>query len=53
VASAVFDHLGQPVAAIGMTYRTEKIDTAKREILIEAVKDSASKLTARIGGHRP
>ena len=53
VASAVFDHLGQPVAAIGMTFRTEKIDDANRGILIEAVKDSASKLTSRIGGHRP
>jgi DNA-binding IclR family transcriptional regulator len=53
VASAVFDHLGQPVAAIGMTYRTEKIDALQREILIEVVKDSASKLTVRIGGLRP
>ena len=53
VASSVFDHLAQPVAAVGLTFRSEKIDQVNRQILIKAVQDSANKLTTRIGGRHP
>lgn len=53
VASPVFDHLGQPVAAVGLTFRSENISDANRQILIKAVQDSANKLTVGIGGHHP
>ncbi|MGB4324049.1 MAG: IclR family transcriptional regulator [Candidatus Nanopelagicales bacterium] len=53
VASTAFDHLGQPVAAIGLTYRDGTVNDREREELIATVRDSANALTQRIGGHRP
>lgn len=53
VACPVFDHLGQPVAAVGLTFRSEKIDQENRQILIKSVQDSANKLTVGIGGRHP
>lgn len=53
IAGAVFDHLSQPVAAIGITYRDDSRLPAHREFVVDVVQDSAHKLTQRIGGRNP
>jgi DNA-binding IclR family transcriptional regulator len=53
IACAVFDHLRQPVSAIGITYRNNTISDAGERIIIEVVQDSAHTLTQRIGGLNP
>lgn len=56
VASAVLDHLGQPIAAVGITFREESMEARYRakltEIVSEVVKDSANMLTQGIGGRQ-
>jgi DNA-binding IclR family transcriptional regulator len=53
VAGAVFDHLGEPVAAINLIFRDVTIDDSDQQTLIEAVQDSARELTKRLGGRLP
>jgi DNA-binding IclR family transcriptional regulator len=53
VAAAVFDHLGEPVAAINLVFRDVTIDDSDQQTLIEAVQDSARELTKRLGGRLP
>jgi len=53
VAAAVFDHLGEPVAAINLVYRDVTIDDSNQQTLIEAVQDSARELSKRLGGRLP
>jgi DNA-binding IclR family transcriptional regulator len=53
VAAAVFDHLGEPVAAINLVFRDTTIDRSAQQILIHAVQDSARELTRRLGGRFP
>lgn len=53
IACAVFDHLRQPVAAIGITYRDTIISDAREQVIIDVVQDSAHILTQRIGGLKP
>jgi DNA-binding IclR family transcriptional regulator len=53
VAAAVFDHLGEPVAAINLVYRDATIDDSNSQTLVEAVQDSARELTRRLGGRLP
>lgn len=53
VASPVFDHLGYPTAAFGLTFRQERVDSNSRQRLIASVQDSALALTHRIGGRNP
>lgn len=50
VAAAVFDHLGEPVAAINLVYRDATIDDSHSRTLSQAVQDSARELTKRLGG---
>ncbi len=53
VAAAVFDHLGEPVAAINIVFRDTTVDHCDQQALIEAVQDSARELTKRLGGRLP
>ena len=53
VAVAVFDHLGEPVAAINIVYRDSTINRSDQQVLLAAVKDSARELTRRLGGRLP
>ncbi len=53
IACAVFDHLSQPVAAIGITYRDASMSPPHEKSVIKVVQDSAHTLTQRIGGHNP
>jgi DNA-binding IclR family transcriptional regulator len=53
VASAVFDHLGEPTAAINLVYRDSTVEESKQATLITAVQDSARELTKRLGGRLP
>lgn len=53
VAAAVFDHLGEPVAAINLVFRSVTIDDSDQRTLVEAVQDSARELTKRLGGRLP
>ena len=53
VAAAVFDHLGEPVAAINLVFRDVTIDDSNQQTLIEAVQDSAQELTKGLGGRLP
>ena len=53
VAAAVFDHLGEPVAAINLVFRDTTIDVCNQQTLVAAVQDSARELTKRLGGRLP
>ncbi len=53
VAAAAFDHLGQPVAAIGVTFAADTHPPAERSELASAVRRAARRLTRRLSGHPP
>jgi DNA-binding IclR family transcriptional regulator len=53
VAAAIFDHLGEPIAAINLVFRDTTVDLPTHQILIEAVQGSARELTKRLGGRLP
>ena len=51
VAAVVLDHTGHPTAGMAVTYPTG--DPPDLPATIAATRRTASRLTARIGGHRP
>ena len=53
VAAPAFDHLGRPVAAIGVTFRSEGDSGEERAALAVAVRQSAAALTRRMSGRPP
>lgn len=50
VAVAAHDHAGRPAAAVAVTYRSDRIDDAGREVLVDAVRRTAGQLTRRLRG---
>lgn len=49
VARAVLDHTGHPVAGVAVTYRSDEVDPAERELLVTAVGRAAAAVSARLG----
>lgn len=52
VAVVVLDHNDYPVAAVAVTYRQEDVDSAARDRLVTAVRQTAQALEARLGHRR-
>ena len=53
VAAAAFDHLGRPVAAIGVTFPSHQRPPDERAAVAAVVRQAASRLTRRLSGHAP
>jgi DNA-binding IclR family transcriptional regulator len=53
VAAPAFDHLGRPIAAIGLTFPSSDRSRTDRAELAEDVRRSAATLTRRMSGHLP
>lgn len=51
IAVAAKNHLGMPVAAIALTFRSEDVDSALRSELAGALKIAGGELSKRLGGH--
>jgi DNA-binding IclR family transcriptional regulator len=51
IAVAAKNHLGMPVAAIALTFRSEDVDPALRSELAGALKIAGGELSKRLGGH--
>lgn len=49
VGVPVVDRTGYPVAGVSITYDTERVDAAKRSLLVSEVKRAAATLTRRLG----
>lgn len=49
VAKAVLDHTGHPVAGVAITFRSDEVDRAERDRLVQAVARAAETLSARLG----
>ena len=49
VAAAAVDHSGRPVASIGLTFRSERVDEATRVDLARATRRTARELSRRLG----
>jgi DNA-binding IclR family transcriptional regulator len=53
VAAAAFDHLGRPVAAIGVTFPSHQHSPEERAEVAAVVRQAAGRLTRRLSGHAP
>ena len=51
IAVAAKNHLGIPVAAIALTFRSEDADSGLRVELVGALKAAGAELSKRLGGH--
>ncbi len=49
VAAPVFDHNGRPVAAVGITFRTESRDEPSRRTLAGAARTAADRISRQLG----
>ena len=53
VAAPAFDHLGRPVAAIGVTFARQQHPPGSRAPVAAVVRQAATRLTRRLSGHAP
>jgi DNA-binding IclR family transcriptional regulator len=51
IAVAAKNHLGMPVAAIALTFRSEDVDSGLQAELAGALKVAGAELSKRLGGH--
>jgi DNA-binding IclR family transcriptional regulator len=51
IAVAARNHLGIPVAAIALTFRSQDADSRLRNELVGALKSAGTELSKRLGGH--
>ncbi len=49
VAAAAIDRSGRPVASIGLTFRSERVDEAMRVDLARSARRTARELSRRLG----